>query len=146
MNKFVSQVLVSWSVEARDHVELWPGQFNSMCIYVYNLCASRLSLSYIPFNIILSRKRHQSFLQGLICFFFCNFSLKLNMCFQWFCSFQLCAKKCPDRNALGFRYDNTSELVCDYDLDFTNFSPTEEVMIYFNTYMILHITLKASKD
>lgn len=43
---------------------------------------------------------------------------------------QLCAKKCPDRNALGFNYDNdTSNLVCDYDIDFTNFSPDEKTLL-----------------
>lgn len=41
--------------------------------------------------------------------------------------FQLCAKECPDRNALGFSYNSTSELVCDYDIDFSGFSPTKEV-------------------
>ena len=44
--------------------------------------------------------------------------------------FQLCAKKCPDQNALGFKV-NISDMVCDYDLDLSKSNPTDEVNSVF---------------
>ncbi|KAJ7334501.1 hypothetical protein OS493_014823 [Desmophyllum pertusum] len=42
---------------------------------------------------------------------------------------QLCAKKCPDQNALGFNVKNISDLVCDYDIDLNNFNPSQSELI-----------------
>lgn len=46
---------------------------------------------------------------------------------------QLCAKKCPDQNALGFEV-NQEDLVCDYDLnlDSHNFSRSEKIDLIRN--------------
>ena len=52
---------------------------------------------------------------------------------------QLCAKKCPDQNALGFNVKNISDLVCDYDIDLNNFNPSQSVIMSFNVFIMHYI-------